>query len=202
MTFPKIYLASASPRRAELLTQIGVAFDVLRLGEFAVDEAVRAREAPLAYVKRLALAKAAAGVRALRAQKLPPRPLLAADTTVCMGRTILGKPDDAADARRMLTLLSGKTHRVLTAIALAHGARIAIAVSDSRVTFADLSRREIDAYIASGEPFDKAGAYGIQGRAGAFVSHLTGSFSGVMGLPVHETATLLGRSSRTSGPPR
>ena len=208
MTFPKIYLASASPRRAELLTQIGVVFDVLRLGEFAVDEAVREREAPLAYVKRLALAKAAAGGLALRAQKLPPRPLLAADTTVCIGRTILGKPENAADARRMLALLSGKTHRVLTAIALAHGARISIAVSDSRVTLAHLSRREIDAYIASGEPFDKAGAYGIQGRAAAFVSHLTGSFSGVMGLPVHETAALLGRSSRsspssrTSRPPR
>ena len=198
MTFPKIYLASASPRRAELLTQIGVAFDVLRLGEFAVDETVRGREAPLAYVKRLALAKATAGLRAMRAQKLPPRPLLAADTTVCMGRTILGKPDDAADARRMLALLAGKTHRVLTAIAVARGARIAIAVSDSRVTFAHLSRREIDTYIASGEPFDKAGAYGIQGRAGAFVSQLTGSFSGVMGLPVHETAALLGHSSRAS----
>ena len=191
MPFIKIYLASASPRRAQLLTQIGVTFDVLRLGESGVDETVHGREAPLAYVKRLARAKAAAGVQALRAQRLHARPVLAADTTVCLGRTILGKPEDAADARRMLTLLSGKTHRVLTAIALARGARIEVAVSDSHVTFARLSRREIDAYIATGEPFDKAGAYGIQGPAGAFVSHLSGSFSGVMGLPVHETALLL-----------
>ncbi len=191
MPFIKIYLASASPRRAQLLTQIGVTFDVLRLGESGVDETVHGREAALAYVKRLARAKAAAGVQALRAQRLVARPVLAADTTVCLGRTILGKPEDAADARRMLTLLSGKTHRVLTAIALARGARIEVAVSDSHVTFARLSRREIDAYIATGEPFDKAGAYGIQGPAGAFVSHLSGSFSGVMGLPVHETALLL-----------
>ncbi len=191
MPFIKIYLASASPRRAQLLTQIGVTFDVLRLGESGVDETVQGREAALAYVKRLARAKAAAGVQALRAQRLAARPVLAADTTVCLGRTILGKPEDAADARRMLTLLSGKTHRVLTAIALARGARIEVAVSDSHVTFARLSRREIDAYIATGEPFDKAGAYGIQGPAGAFVSHLSGSFSGVMGLPVHETALLL-----------
>lgn len=191
MPFPKIYLASASPRRAELLTQIGVEFDVLRLGELTVDEAVHGREAPLAYVKRLARAKAAAGMLALRAQRLGLRPVLAADTTVCLGRAIFGKPEDAADARRMLTLLSGKTHRVLTAIALARGARITVAVSDSRVTFARLLRRDIDAYIAGGEPFDKAGAYGIQGQAGAFVSRLSGSFSGVMGLPVHETALLL-----------
>ena len=191
MSFPKIYLASASPRRAELLTQIGVGFDLLHLGELTVDEAVHGRETQLAYVKRLARAKAAAGVQALRTQGLSPRPLLAADTTVCLGRTILGKPEDAADARRMLTLLSGQTHRVLTAIALARGARISVAVSDSRVTFARLSRREIEAYVASGEPFDKAGGYGIQGRAAAFVSHLSGSFSGVMGLPVHETALLL-----------
>lgn len=191
MTFPKIYLASTSPRRAELLTQIGVAFDVLRLGAFSVDESVCSREAPLVYVKRLAHAKAAAGVQAMRAQKLPARPVLAADTTVCLGRTILGKPEDSADARRMLGLLSGKTHRVLTAIALGRGKSIRLAVSDSRVTFAALTRRDIDAYIATREPFDKAGAYGIQGFAGAFVTHLLGSFSGVMGLPVHETSVLL-----------
>ena len=191
MPFIKIYLASASPRRAQLLTQIGVTFDVLCLGEWSVDEAVHGREAPLAYVKRLAHAKSVAGVQALRAQRLAARPVLAADTTVCLGRTILGKPADAADARRMLSLLSGKTHRVLTAMALARGRRIEVAVSDSRVTFARLSRREIDAYIATGEPFDKAGAYGIQGRAGAFVKHLSGSFSGVMGLPLHECAVLL-----------
>ncbi len=196
MTFPKIYLASASPRRAELLTQIGVAFDVLRLGEFAVDEAVREREAPLTYVKRLARAKAVAGVQAMRAQQLVARPVLAADTTVCLGRTILGKPEDAADARRMLSLLSGKTHRVLTAIAVANGNSVKLAVSDSRVRFANLARRDIDAYIATREPFDKAGAYGIQGFAGAFVAHLSGSFSGVMGLPVYEISILLGSRYR------
>lgn len=194
MTFPKIYLASTSPRRAELLTQIGVAFDVLRLGAFSVDESVCGCEAPLVYVKRLAHAKAAAGVQAMRAQKLPARPVLAADTTVCLGRTILGKPEDSADARRMLGLLSGKTHRVLTAIALGRGKSIRLAVSDSRVTFAALTRRDIDAYVATREPFDKAGAYGIQGFAGAFVTHLSGSFSGVMGLPVHETSVLLNLS--------
>ena len=190
--YPKIYLASASPRRAELLTQIGVAFDVLRLGDFTVDESVHGREAPLAYVKRLAHAKAAAGIKAMRAQQRAPRPVLAADTTVCIGRMILGKPEDVAGARRMLALLSGKTHRVLTAIALARGGSIKVAVSDSRVTFAPLTRRQIDAYIATDEPFDKAGAYGIQGHAGAMISHLSGSYSGVMGLPVHETAQLLG----------
>ena len=192
MSTPKIYLASASPRRAELLTQIEIEFEVLRLGEFSVDEDVRGREAPLAYVKRLAAEKAAAGVLAMRAQKMPLRPVLAADTTVCIGRMILGKPVDAAEARRMLALLSGKTHRVLTAIALARGGSIKVAVSDSRVTFTPLTRRQIDAYIATGEPFDKAGAYGIQGHAGTMISHLSGSYSGVMGLPLHETARLLG----------
>jgi septum formation protein len=190
--FPAIYLASASPRRAELLTQIGVPFEVLRLGEFTVDETVHGREAPLAYVKRLAYAKAEAGVKAMRAQQRPARPVLAADTTVCIGRIILGKPEDAADARRMLVQLAGKTHRVLTGIALACGGNIEVSVSDSRVTFASLTRRQIDAYIATGEPFDKAGAYGIQGIAGTMISHLSGSYSGVMGLPVHETARLLG----------
>lgn len=191
MAFPKIYLASASPRRAGLLTQIGVEFDVLCLAAFSVDETVRGREAPLTYVTRLAHAKVAAGVQAMRAQKLSARPVLAADTTVCLGRTILGKPEDAADAQRMLGLLSGKTHRVLTAIALAHGKSIKVAVSESRVTFTTLTRRDIDVYIATREPFDKAGAYGIQGFAGTFVAHLSGSFSGVMGLPVHETSVLL-----------
>jgi septum formation protein len=191
MGSPKIYLASASPRRAELLTQIGVEFEVLRLGEYTVDESVHGREAPLAYVKRLARAKAVAGVQAMRAQKRADRPVLAADTTVCLGRIILGKPEDAADARRMLTLLSGRTHRVLTAIAVARDRSVRLAVSDSRVTFAKLSRREIDNYVASGESLDKAGAYGIQGRAGALITHLSGSYFGVMGLPLHETIDLL-----------
>jgi septum formation protein len=197
MSPPIIYLASASPRRAELLPLIGVAFDVLRLGEFGVDEAVHGREAPATYVQRLAREKVQAGVRAMLARKLAPRPVLGADTTVCVGRDILGKPGDAADreaeAARMLRLLSGRTHRVLTAIAVATPKGVRGLLSDSRVTFRRLARAEIAAYIASGEPFDKAGGYGIQGPAAAFVSHLSGSYTGVMGLPLFETAQLLGQ---------
>lgn len=190
-----IYLASASPRRAELLPLIGVAFEVLHLLDFAVDESVHGREAPALYVKRLALAKARAGVRAMRARGLPVRPVLGADTTVCIGREILGKPGDAAvpalEAARMLRLLSGRTHRVLTAVALVVGRRQQVVLSTSRVRFRHLTRAEIAAYVATGEPLDKAGGYAIQGAAAAFVSHLAGSYSGVMGLPLFETAQLL-----------
>ena len=197
MPAPKIYLASASPRRAELLPLIGVSFEVLQLGEFGVDEAVHGKEAPATYVQRLARAKAQAGGRAIAARGLPARPVLGADTTVCVGRIILGKPGDAADreaeAARMLRLLSGTTHRVLTAVAVATPGRVRVALSDSRVTFRRLTRAEIAAYVATGEPFDKAGGYGIQGPAAAFVSHLSGSYTGVMGLPLFETAELLRR---------
>jgi septum formation protein len=190
-----IYLASASPRRAELLPLIGVEFEVLHLRDFTVDEAVHGREAPAAYVKRLALAKARAGVAAMRARGLAPRPVLGADTTVCLGRVILGKPADAADpareAARMLGLLSGRTHRVLTAVALAGVRRERVGLSESRVTFRAMKRAEIDAYVASGEPLDKAGGYAIQGGGAAFASRLSGSYSGVMGLPLFETAALL-----------
>ena len=192
---PVIYLASASPRRAELLPLIGVAFEVLRLGDFAVDESVHRREAPATYVKRLAQAKAQAGVAAARARGLPPYPVLGADTTVCIGREILGKPADSADpvvtAVRMLRLLSGRTHRVLTAVAVVAGRRQRLALSASKVSFRRLSGAEITAYVASGEPLDKAGAYAIQGGAAVFASHLAGSYSGVMGLPLYETAQLL-----------
>ena len=192
---PRIYLASASPRRAELLPLIGVDFEVLKLGEFGVDEAVHGSEAPAAYVKRLARAKALAGAQAVAARGLPAMPVLGADTTVCLGRTILGKPADAPnpakEAARMLGLLSGTTHRVLTGVAVAYKGRVAVALSDSRVTFKRLFRAEIADYIALGECFDKAGAYGIQGQAAAFVSHLAGSYTGVMGLPLFETAALL-----------
>lgn len=192
---PTIYLASASPRRAELLPLIGVAFEVLKLGEFGVDEAVHGREAPATYVQRLAREKAQAGMRAVAARGLVPRPVLGADTTVCVGREILGKPGDApdreAEAARMLRLLSGRVHRVLTAVALATPKGARVVLSDSRVTFRRLTRAEIAAYIATGEPFDKAGGYGIQGPAAAFVSHLSGSYTGVMGLPLFETAALL-----------
>ena len=194
-TPPVIYLASGSPRRAELLPLIGVSFEVLRLRDFSVDESVRGREAPAAYVKRLALQKAHAGVAAMQARGMPVRPVLGADTTVCVGREILGKPADADDpaveAARMLRLLSGRTHRVLTAVAVVSGRRERLALSDSKVTFRVLSRSEISAYVASGEPFDKAGAYAIQGAAAAFASHLTGSYTGVVGLPLFETAQLL-----------
>jgi septum formation protein len=195
MNMRKIYLASASPRRAELLPLIGGQFEVLRLGEFGVDEAVHGREAPAAYVQRLAREKAQAGLAAIAARKLKVMPVLGADTTVCIGREILGKPGDAADreaeAVRMLKLLSGRTHRVLTAVALATPKKMKVILSDSRVTFRPLTRAEIAAYIATGEPFDKAGGYGIQGPAAAFVSHLSGSYTGVMGLPLFETAQLL-----------
>jgi septum formation protein len=147
-------------------------------------------------VQRLAREKAQAGVRAVAAGGLAARPVMGADTTVCVGREILGKPGDAADreaeAARMLRLLSGRTHRVLTAVALATPKSVRVALSDSRVTFRRLTRAEIAAYIATGEPFDKAGGYGIQGPAAAFVSHLSGSYTGVMGLPLFETAQLLG----------
>ena len=179
----------------ELLPSIGVEFEVLPLGEFAVDEAVHGREAPARYVKRLALAKARAGVQAMQVRGLPARPVLGADTTVCIGREILGKPGDAArpalEAARMLRLLSGRTHRVLTAVALATGRRERVLWSDSRVRFRHLSAAEIATYVATGEPLDKAGGYAIQGGAAAFVSHLAGSYSGVMGLPLFETAQLL-----------
>jgi septum formation protein len=195
MSVQNVYLASASPRRAELLPLIGARFEVLRLGEFGVDEAVHGREAPATYVQRLAREKAQAGLRAIAARGLAPWPVLGADTTVCIGREILGKPGDApdreAEAARMLRLLSGTTHRVLTAVALATPKKVRVALSDSRVTFRRLSRAEIAAYIATGEPFDKAGGYGIQGPAAAFVKHLSGSYTGVMGLPLYETAELL-----------
>jgi septum formation protein len=192
---PFVYLASASPRRAELLPAIGVDFEVLALGEFAVDEVVRGREAPARYVKRLALAKAKAGVCAAAARGLPAHPVLGADTTVCIGAAILGKPADEPDplaaARRMLKLLSGRTHRVLTAVALADARGVRVALSASHVSFRALTRAEIEAYVATGEPLDKAGGYAVQGGAAAFVRHLSGSYSGVMGLPLFETAMLV-----------
>jgi septum formation protein len=185
-----IYLASRSPRRQELLGQIGVRFEVMRAD---VDEAVAAGESPRAYVERLARAKAEAGWQRIELDGLPRAPVLGADTTVTLDGRILGKPADRAEAAAILASLSGRLHEVLTAVALKFGARIESSVSVSEVRFKALSSEEIDRYVATGECEDKAGAYGIQGHAARFVAELRGSFSGVVGLPLYETAQLLER---------
>ena len=192
-----IYLASRSPRRRELLGQIGVRFEPLLFREGAradidTDESVLPNEKPMDYVQRVARMKAEAAWRRVTIRRgLLRKPVLAADTTVALGDEIYGKPADPDDAQRMLAALSGTTHRVLTAVAIQQESRVEIVVSESLVTFAALDAERIAAYVASGEPFDKAGAYAIQGRAGAFVSRLEGSYTGVMGLPLYETAQLL-----------
>ena len=191
-----IYLASRSPRRRELLEQIGVRFTLLLFREGTrwdadTDEAVLPGETPDDYVRRVALAKAQAAWKRVVMRRLSRFPVLAADTTVALGTQILGKPFKSDEARRMLALLSGTEHRVLTAVAVILEGRCELAVSESRVTFEPLDAARIAAYVDSGEPFDKAGAYGIQGRAGAFVERLEGSYTGVVGLPLFETARLL-----------
>src|SRR5688572_17418209 len=192
-----IYLASRSPRRRELLAQIGVRFEPLLFREGAradadTDEAPQPGEKPDDYVRRITNVKAgAAWQRVTMRRGLVRKPVLAADTTVALGDEIFGKPADPADATRMLTALSGTRHRVLTAVAMQQESRVELVVSESFVTFAALDPERIAAYVASGEPFDKAGAYAIQGRAGAFASRLEGSYTGVMGLPLYETAQLL-----------
>jgi septum formation protein len=192
-----IYLASRSPRRRELLAQIGVKFEPLLFREGPrqdadTDEAVRAGEQPDDYVRRVTRLKAeAAWQRIVMRRGLQRKPVLAADTTVALAGEILGKPVDRPDAERILHLLSGTQHRVLTAVSVAFEERYEIAVSESLVTFATLDDERIGTYVQSGEPFDKAGAYGIQGRAAAFVERIEGSYSGVMGLPLYETAELL-----------
>ena len=191
-----IYLASRSPRRRELLSQIGVRFHLLlfrdRPGEGPdVQEISMPGEKPDLYVERLARTKAEAGWRRMQQRNLPFAPVLAADTTVATDTQILGKPTDREEATRMLRLLSGRSHRVLTAVAVAFEERFQMAVSESVVVFEALDEARIRAYVESGESFDKAGGYGIQGRAGAFVARLEGSYSGVMGLPLRETAQLL-----------
>ncbi|HQR59903.1 MAG TPA: Maf family protein [Methylophilaceae bacterium] len=185
---PHIYLASRSPRRGELLEQLGVSFEVLPSD---VDESVLPDESPEHYVLRLARAKALVCVQRLAVQGLPPRPVLAADTTVCIDGMVLGKPEHDVDAAAMLRRMSDRWHAVHTAIALAHDGRVEVALSSTQVEVALLGEDEIAAYVASGEPRDKAGAYGIQGLAGAFIRRIEGSYSGVMGLPVYETAQLL-----------
>jgi septum formation protein len=193
-----IYLGSQSPRRAQLLEQIGVPFRVLAPQDAHEAQALEALEAqrpgepPARYVRRVTLLKLAAAAQRIRDQGLPPAPVLCADTAVALGAQILGKPRDARHAAAMLRALSGHEHRVLTAVAVqdANGATHA-ALSVSRVHFAALASREVSAYAASGEWQGKAGGYAIQGRAAAFIEHISGSYSGIMGLPLHETARLL-----------
>jgi septum formation protein len=192
-----IYLASRSPRRRELLTQIGVKFEPLMFREgprqdVETDEAVRPNEQPDDYVRRVATLKCeSAWQRVVMRRGLRRMPVLAADTTVALAGVILGKPADRADAERMLRLLAGTQHRVLSAVAVKFEQHFEMAVSESLVTFAPLDEERIASYAQSGEPFDKAGGYGIQGRAGAFVQRLEGSYTGVMGLPLYETCNLL-----------
>ncbi|MDP3832791.1 MAG: Maf family protein [Hydrogenophaga sp.] len=192
-----IYLASQSPRRKQLLEQWGVRCELL-LPDADEDvealEAVHPGEAPTAYVQRVTGLKLQASLARLQRRGLPTAPVLCADTTVALGRRILGKPADAAEARRMLTDLAGQRHRVLTAVAVGKpgkGDRSWSALSASWVTFEPLSAAQIRRYVDSGEPMGKAGAYAIQGRAGLWVSHISGSYSGIMGLPAHETAQVL-----------
>lgn len=195
---PRIYLASQSPRRRELLKQIGINFEMLLLRvdprrNPGVDETPLAGEQPDDYVLRLARAKAEEGCGALRYRNLPLFPVLAADTTVTLGGKIFGKPDSAEHAVEMLRQLSGTEHQVLSAVAIALGERVEVALSTSTVRFSTLSEERIRRYLHTREYTDKAGGYAIQGQAGAFVEQLVGSYSGVMGLPLCETVQLLQR---------
>ncbi len=193
---PFVYLASHSPRRRELLELLRVHHELLVADDdedIEALEAVQPLETPRAYVRRVTSLKGHAAVDRLRRRSLPPAPILVGDTTVALERAILGKPADEDDARRMLTMLSGRTHRVLTAIAVADDSRMEMALSESRVRMRVIDVDEIDAYVASGEPLGKAGAYAIQGRAATFVEHIAGSHSGIVGLPLFETAQLLKR---------
>ena len=191
---PLIYLASQSPRRAELLTQIGQGFELL-LPDAAEDaealEAVLPRERPSAYVQRVTGLKLAAALARRARRGLADAPVLCSDTTVALGGQIFGKPVDDADAARMLAELAGREHRVLTAVALGTEEWVEAALSVSTVRFAPLSAAQIAAYVATGEPRGKAGAYAVQGRAAAFITRIGGSYSGIMGLPLFETSQLL-----------
>jgi nucleoside triphosphate pyrophosphatase len=194
MTTDLVYLASASPRRRQLLSQIGVPFQVLSVD---VDESIGAGESPERYVLRVAEAKAVAGLAHRVAGRRPQGPVLGADTAVVAAGAILGKPADSADAERMLGLLSGSTHEVLTAVALAIDDGVLSRLSRSEVTFREITREEARDYWNTGESRDKAGGYAIQGYGAVFVSALRGSYSGVMGLPLFETAQML----RSAGVP-
>jgi septum formation protein len=189
-----IYLASQSPRRAQLLEQLGVRFELL-LPDANEDaeglEMALKNEAPSHYVSRVTALKLDAAIARLRQRGLPPAPVLCSDTTVAQGRTIYGKPESVLDAQRMLQALSGKTHRVLTSVAVQKGKTRAQALSVSQVRFAPMSAAQIRSYVATGEPMGKAGAYAVQGKAAAYIAHISGSYSGIMGLPMFETAQML-----------
>jgi septum formation protein len=198
MATPQIHLASKSPRRQQLLRQLGIDFDVLKLREAPgrdrdIVEGARDAEPPLHYVERMARTKVGAGWQRMQQRKLPARPVLSADTEVVLDGVIFGKPAGADDAKRMLKRLSGQTHQVMTAVAVRWHERTEFELSISSVAFRRLTDEEIDHYVATGEPDDKAGAYAIQGKAAAFITRIDGSFSGVVGLPLAETAELLAR---------
>ena len=202
-----VYLASQSPRRQELLKQIGVRYEMLLPQSGEDTESIELplpHEKACAYVERVTLAKSAAALERWEKSDLPWAPILCADTTVSLPNhpegEILGKPIDAADAARILKMLSGKTHEVLTGVALTIRPKESpiFLLQASEVQFSNLSEAQIKAYIASGEPFGKAGAYGIQGVSSAFIPCIKGSYSGIMGLPLHETAQLLKRAQVNS----
>jgi len=191
---PFVYLASQSSRRQALLDQIGVAYKVLLPTDFEAAEALEAvlpQESALRYVKRVTRLKVLAALKQIQLQSLEAAPVLCADTTVVVEEHILGKPANESEATQMLSLLSGKTHQVLTAVAICHNQDIHLALSRSRVKFASMTAADIQDYVASQEPMGKAGAYAIQGRASSFISHVSGSYSGIMGLPLYETTQLL-----------
>jgi septum formation protein len=192
----KIYLASKSPRRRELLRQVGIDFELLMLRNdpvrgVDVTEDVNAHESPEGYVGRVALEKGAFAWNMVMTRRLTPRPVLSADTTVTMNGAILGKPAGQQEAIAMLEALSGQTHEVLTSVAVHYKDMAEQITQVSKVRFAKLSAQAIKAYCATSEPYDKAGGYGIQGMAALFVEHIDGSHSGIMGLPLYETAALL-----------
>ncbi|WP_310646076.1 Maf family protein [Limnohabitans sp.] len=195
-----VYLASQSPRRRQLLEQLGVRYELLLADDTEDAEALEAvlpNEAPRAYVQRVTLLKLEAALARMKRRGLLAAPVLCSDTTVALGKTILGKPDDAKHAAQILGTLSGQTHRVLTSVAMGTLSKAGKplkteqALSVSQVRFAPLTRTQIQNYVASGEPMGKAGAYAVQGRAAAYIEHISGSYSGIMGLPMFETAQLL-----------
>jgi septum formation protein len=195
-----VYLASQSPRRRQLLEQLGIRYELLLADDSEDAEALEVvvpNEAPRAYVQRVTLLKLEAALDRMKRRGLPFAPVLCSDTTVALGKTILGKPDDAKHAAQILGTLSGQTHRVLTSVAMGTLSKAGKplktqqALSVSNVRFAQLTRTQIQNYVASGEPMGKAGAYAVQGRAAAYIEHISGSYSGIMGLPMFETAQLL-----------